>query len=207
ARRPRSPVPRRVSAPPQPASLTSTTSRPEHSRPDTDTSPAPACRTALTTASLTTKKAVISTGAGYRPAGRSTRTGTGARSAYSSTASASPRSVTSDGWMPRATSRSSTNVSRASEASSSSTGTTSGGERGDGHQPAGRIDVLRTRPEPDRERRVAQRPRQQVAYLGRIGGAFQLDHQVGHPQPGQPDADQPAQERERQRDQAQPVPE
>ncbi len=94
-------------APPTPSSLTRTLISSPATVTSTRTTDAAACRAALVTASETKKYAVDSTVSGKRWDGALISTGSGARSASAFSADARPSCVSSMGWIPRASSRSS----------------------------------------------------------------------------------------------------
>src|SRR3954451_13889399 len=111
--RPRSPFPD-VSAPPLPSSATWTTRLPFARLTVMSTFAAFACLPAFASDSATTKYAAVSTASGGRwSRATSTRTTSGVRSASAAIAAASPRSVSTGGWIPRASPRRSSSASRA----------------------------------------------------------------------------------------------
>src|SRR5690348_14693307 len=125
--RPDSPLPDPACAPPTPSSLTSTSSRPGCSRTVTTAALAWACLATLASASDTTKYAVASTWAGNLPAGTArTWVVTGERSISAWMAPSSPVWVSTAGWMPRASSRSSAIAALASLDADSSSASRSG---------------------------------------------------------------------------------
>src|SRR6185312_2057558 len=112
---PASPLPDPAWAPPTPSSLTSTSSRPACSRTVTTAALAWACLATLASASDTTKYAVASTWAGNRPGGTARIcVVTGERSTSAWIAPSRPVWVSTAGWMPRASSRSSAMAALAS---------------------------------------------------------------------------------------------
>src|SRR4051812_8326455 len=112
--RPRSPVPRVGSAPPTPSSRTSTTTCPFTAATLTLASCAFAYFATFVSASATVKYAADSTACGSRATPASTSTGSGARSARADRAGSRPWSLSTPGWMPRASSRSSASAASSS---------------------------------------------------------------------------------------------
>src|SRR5947209_72341 len=119
---PASPVPTGC-APPLPSSVTVTCRAPATSPAESRMWEAPACFTALVTASHATKYAAASTRSGSRWSGNSSSSGTGRPSASSASATASPSS-NDDGPSPLASLRSSAMVWPISSTAESSAGAT-----------------------------------------------------------------------------------
>src|SRR3954451_4447758 len=113
--RPLSPLPASNDAPPHPSSWTSTSAMPFCLATRTVACDAPACLAMFARDSATTKYSAASTAVGSRASGvDSTRTGIENREARPAIAAPSPRSVSTAGWMPRASSRSSSRARRSS---------------------------------------------------------------------------------------------
>jgi hypothetical protein len=124
---PRRPEPRAASAPPTPSSLTSTVTRPFSRRTRTVACVAREYLATFASASETTKYAALSTGSGKRSCvSASSVTGSGAREISPSSAGASPCSVRTAGWIPRASSRSSARLVWSSSCARSSSPLSSG---------------------------------------------------------------------------------
>ena len=112
---PLSPEPRAESTPPAPSSRTSTTVCAWPTPTRTSIRSELACLEALVSASATTKYAVVCTDNGsFSQLSRSSSTGTVERPARAASAASRPRSVRMPGWIPRASSRSSSSAASSS---------------------------------------------------------------------------------------------
>jgi hypothetical protein len=106
--RPRSPPPPEARAPPTPSSAMAISAQRSSLRSVTSTTSALAYLAAFVSASAATKYSAASCAAGSRPSrSASSTTGTGDRAARAWRAAGTPRSVSTAGWSPRASSRSS----------------------------------------------------------------------------------------------------
>ena len=188
SRSPRRPAPS-ASAPPTPSSATSIATRPFVRATAIVARDACACLATLASASLATKYAVASTGAGRRSGETVSSTGTGARRASAASAAARPSSVRIAGWMPRASARSSSSAPPTSASASVE-------QLVDGAVPVGESAAGELECEPDPEQALLgavvevaleppplgvaglDDPRARGAHLGELGAQLRLQARV-----------------------------